>query len=85
MIFPTILVSALLLLQGAFAAPTNRAAEALTPDLVVKNINVVTKTSSEISTSFQTLYFDSGPGDVAKVGKVCAARSSPHKRHADCP
>lgn len=75
MMFPTILISALLLLQGAFAAPT--AAQALTPALTVKNINIVTKTSRDISVSLQTIDFDSDPEDIARVGAVRAARSSP--------
>jgi len=70
MLFSTVIVSALVFLQGSFAAPTVRAPNALTVQQVVDNIGTVTKVSGDLAKAIEPIGIRSTPQDVAAASKV---------------
>lgn len=80
MLFASIVVSALVFLQGSFAAPAARAPNALSVQQVVDNIGTVTKVSGDLAKAIEPLGIRSSPADVAAASRVS---SSLHFASAD--
>ena len=73
MLFAPIFISALVFLQGSFAAPAARAPDVLSVQQVVNNIGTVTKMSGDLAKAIEPLGIRSSPADVAAASRVSSS------------